>query len=46
MTRVYPECDGADVRRWSMPVAERSWRNDFYARAALFDGDVIRKLDT
>jgi transposase-like protein len=32
MSRVCPECDGANVRRLSTPSEERTWRNNFYAR--------------
>jgi len=32
MSHVCPECDGANVRRSSTPVAERTWRNTFCTR--------------
>lgn len=32
MSQVCPECDGANVRRSSTPVAERTWRNTFCSR--------------
>ena len=32
MSHLCPECDGRNVRRWSTPAAERTWRNNFCAR--------------
>ena len=32
MSHLCPECDGSNVRRSSTPAAERTWRNNFYAR--------------
>jgi hypothetical protein len=32
MSHPCPECNGSNVRRWSTPAAERTWRNSFYAR--------------
>ena len=32
MSHACPECDGDDVRRLSTPMANRTWRNNFYAR--------------
>ena len=32
MNHMCPECHGANVRRSSTPVAERTWRNQIYSR--------------
>jgi len=42
MTRVCPECNGANVRRSSTPVAERTWRNSFCSRYRC--GDCVHEF--
>jgi transposase-like protein len=32
MSHICPECHATNVRRLSTPMAERTWRNTFFAR--------------
>jgi DNA-directed RNA polymerase subunit RPC12/RpoP len=32
MAYVCPNCNGPNVRRWSAPAADRTWRDTFYGR--------------